>query len=151
MIVYAGAFKLLTDENGYSWYGYEPLANIEVEYSAYGKNDWSALDISENPEKFFMPGCGECYEANLASVNQKSATGWFDLRISIRDSTGNHQTQTISPAFKIEELAGVETIGIGESAADGRFYNLKGQEILNPEPGQIVIKISGNSSSKIRI
>lgn len=45
--------------------------------------------------------------------------------------------------------AGVESIGADLSEGKVRYYNLSGQEILNPEKGQLIIKKVGNKASKI--
>ncbi|MDE5644717.1 MAG: hypothetical protein K2I45_03650 [Muribaculaceae bacterium] len=80
------------------------------------------LEVTEIPELYFMPGYGHFYRGSLGSVNRGSSNGWFDIRISMKDAAGNCQLQTISPAFKVESLAGVDAVrgDIASVKVDGR-------------------------------
>lgn len=120
------------DEDNNYWYT-EEEAQVSVEYAPYNTGDFSALEVDEIPELYFMPGFGHFYRGSLASVDRTSETGWFDLRITLVDKAGNYQKQTISPAFKIEDLmASVDVIG--NYPSDVRVEN---RNIIVPEGSKI--------------
>lgn len=81
-----------------------------VEYSPLHSNEWSSIEVCEDKDKFFMPCYGAYFYGNLKNVNRPSASGWFDLRISLTDNAGNTQTSIISPAFKIDSLSNIDSI-----------------------------------------
>lgn len=81
-----------------------------VEYAPLHSNEWSSIEVCEDKDKFFMPCYGAYFYGNLKNVNRPSASGWFDLRISLTDNAGNTQTSIISPAFKIDSLSNIDSI-----------------------------------------
>lgn len=81
--------------------------NVAVAYSPYGQNSWTELAVDEIPELYRMPGFGYFYRGSLESVNRESSNGWYDLKITLTDASGNMQEQTISPAFRIGNVTGV--------------------------------------------
>lgn len=112
---YGGDFKChYNSENDIDWYTEEPTLDVKLEYSPYGKTRYTSLEIENIAERNFMPGFGTYYRGSLAGVDRESNNGWFDVRITLTDADGNFQQQTISPAFKIDENVGVETIYASE-------------------------------------
>lgn len=81
-----------------------------VEYAPLHSNEWSSIEVCEDKDKFFMPCYGAYFYGNLKKVNRPSASGWFDLRISLTDNAGNTQTSIISPAFMIGSLASIDSV-----------------------------------------
>ncbi len=143
---YAGDFQIEYDENYiYSMMGVKPMSEISMSYAPFGSEDFTELTIRENPDKFFMPGYGYCFEGSLESVDQMSPNGWFDVRISLKDESGNSQTQTISPAFYIASLSsGVKQMNEKDYQllfSDGKIvstdgnpvsvYSIDGKPVLN--------------------
>ncbi len=126
---------------------YYTFADVEcaAAYAPNGTSDFSPLAIDVDPEKFFMPGFGEYVSADLSQVNVESANSWYDLKVTLTDKAGNTQVQTISPAFKIEKLSGVNAIESDSAAeiyvdnkkivaADGSavdLYNTLGAKVAN--------------------
>ncbi len=80
---------------------------VAVAYSPYGQDSWTELAVDEIPELYRMPGFGYFYRGSLESVNRESCNGWYDLKITLTDASGNMQEQTISPAFRIGNVTGV--------------------------------------------
>lgn len=80
---------------------------VAVAYSPYGQDSWTELAVDEIPELYRMPGFGYFYRGSLESVNRESSNGWYDLKITLTDASGNMQEQTISPAFRIGNVTGV--------------------------------------------
>lgn len=80
---------------------------VAVAYSPYGQDSWTELAVDEIPELYRMPGFGYFYLGSLESVNRESSNGWYDLKITLTDASGNMQEQTISPAFRIGNVTGV--------------------------------------------
>lgn len=80
---------------------------VAVAYSPYGQSRWTELAVDEIPELYRMPGFGYFYRGSLEGVNLESSNGWYDLKITLTDASGNMQEQTISPAFRIGNVTGV--------------------------------------------
>ena len=89
-----------------NWYDCK-AQTVAVAYSPYGQNSWTELAVDEIPELYRMPGFGYFYRGSLESVNRESSNGWYDLKITLTDASGNMQEQTISPAFRIGNVTGV--------------------------------------------
>ncbi len=69
-------------------------------------------------------------------MGRKSETGWYDGRISLKNSQGNTQIQSVSPAFFIDSMTGTEIV-----SSDNRV-RVKGRNIIAPE-GSIVCNATG--------
>lgn len=111
---------------------------LKVEYAPYGSDTYTEVEYSGQPDKRFMPVYGNCYEAQLAQVTRTSASGWYSLRFTITDSQGNSQEQTISPAFRIAEFAGIESVNSGQNDT----VSVDNRSIIAPE-GAAIYSIDG--------
>lgn len=108
-----------------NWYDCKEQT-VAVAYSPYGQDSWTELAVYEIPELYRMPGFGYFYRGSLESVNRESSNGWYDLKVTLTDASGNMQEQTISPAFRI-----ANTTGVSET--------LQGTMNLRHEGGQIYV------------
>lgn len=85
-----------------------------------------------------------------------SSTKWYDLRLTVKGENGSEQQQTISPAFRVNSLSGVETVyGDADSVqvsgrniltpAGSRIYTMQGTmtDGRNVMPGIYLVKTSG--------
>lgn len=125
-----------------------PLESIKIEYAPASCGEFTEIEVSENADMFFTPGYGYCYEGSLAGIDRGSANGWMDLRITLTDDSGNVQTQTLSPAFRVDSLAGIEDI-VPDSTGNTELYDLQGRKVgSNPIPG-IYIRRSANRADKV--
>lgn len=122
---------------------------LKVEASAYQKDSFKEVAMTEEPDLFFMPGFGYFYRGSLADVEANSANGWYDLRITVSDAAGNYLTQTLSPAFAIGEYAAITTVATEAADAPAEYFTIQGQRVANPAPGQLVIRRQGTRVSKI--
>lgn len=133
-------------------------ADIKVEYAPGGSEEFAELVVEENPAKFFMPGYGAYWEGSLGTVDRESPDGWFDLRVTLTDASGNSQMQTISPAFRVESLSSVEDAVADKDACirveNGRIIAPSGAEIHDicgrpasaaPAPGIYIVRHAGKS------
>lgn len=107
----AGIFSYVAepDVSGYYDYFYtqclpEDVPELKVEYSPNGTDAWCELDMKMDPEKFYSLGMGQYYECPLSQVKLPSDNKWYDLRVTLAGA-GESQTQTISPAFRIEDVS----------------------------------------------
>lgn len=128
-----------------------PLESIKVEYAPTGSSEFTEIEVSENADMFFMPGYGYCYDGSLAGIDRGSDNGWMDLRITLTDDSGNIQTQTLSPAFRVDSLAGIEEVlpDSTDSIGNTELYDLQGRKVCsNPIPG-IYIRRSPNRTDKV--
>lgn len=92
------------------WYECQNLDGVKVEYSAEDADTWRELAVTEVPELFFSPGYGGFYRGSLKDVVNNSPTSWYDLRVTVTDKAGNTQTQTLSPAFRIDEQVSLDNL-----------------------------------------
>lgn len=128
-----------------------PLESIKVEYAPTGSSEFTEIEVSENADMFFMPGYGYCYDGSLAGIDRGSDNGWMDLRITLTDDSGNVQTQTLSPAFRVDSLAGIEEVlpDSTDRIGNTELYDLQGRKVgSNPIPG-IYIRRSANRTDKV--
>ena len=128
------------------------LASVEVAYSPYQADSWTALDASEVAE-YYYDGMGHYYAAPLASVTGKGLEGWFDLKIRLEDAAGNWQEQVISPAFRIDELAysGIAAPRGSAAAHEVARYNLAGQRVDANATGIVIVKMSDGTARKVMV
>lgn len=129
--------------------------NVKVEYYAHGSSDaGKQLAIEEVPSLYFMPGFGHFYRGSLESVPAAtSQKQWYDLVITVTDLSGNEQKQTISPAFCITGITGIDlsaqhevvriTIEEDRIVAEGQnvvmeLYGADGQRLAVSNRGEIV-------------
>ena len=124
---YAGDFELkLSDDFMNSEFVVKEIKTVKVEYAHSDSDNYNEIEAVENPDMFFMPGYGYYYQANFESVTD-ALPGWYNLRITLIDETGNSMIQTLSPAFHVEKQSGMEALETTDkdTAADV-WYNLQG-------------------------
>lgn len=137
-------------EYGFLEYKCKPIPSdkLKVEYAPYSSDNFKPLFVSEVPEKYFYPGWGNYYTVPLDEVTGNSVNGWFDIRITMEDAEGNRHVQTISPAFKLLDSNGIETISDDNIFDTSVFYDLSGRRIDSPDKG-FYIECHGNKTRKI--
>jgi hypothetical protein len=108
----AGDFNFTASGGGNGYYTYEAGNSVSLSYSLYNQNDWTNLELTEYPEYFQMPAFGDYYEASLEGIGNETGNAWYDVKVICTDAAGNKQEQIISPAFKINEVLGVQDINI---------------------------------------
>lgn len=129
-----------------SWYGFSEPAKVVVTCKPYGSDldTFDKIELTVQPE-LFQTGFGAMYKGSLADVTLKSETCWFDLTINVEDALGNSQTQTISPAFKIESLSGTKGLN------DNEEIRVTGNSIITDLPVRIYnlngLQVSGSNLS----
>ncbi len=129
----AGDFDFHNNVEGHMWFTCrETQPTVKVEYAPHGSGEFTELTVVERPEDFFMPGFGFQYEVALDQVARKAYGGWFDLRVSLADAAGNSQSQLMSPAFKLEDQSGVESVRDMVEAV-----RVEGRDIIAPEGAAI--------------
>lgn len=134
----SGIFDFNVDEAWQMWFTCrEEPVKVKVEYALHGADTFKELPVDVIADEFFTPGFGHQYEVALDAISEQSYLGWFDLRVSLSDNSGNTMTQLFEPAFNIAELAGLETIG-----SDAETVGLDGRNIIAPA-GSLVYDMSG--------
>lgn len=111
--------------------------DVTVEYSPINRNDWQPIEVTEQPDEFYMPGYGSFFRGNLGSIDRKGVDGWFDIRFKLADNAGNTQTVVVSPAFNISSLAGINDVRM-----DKTVIRVEGKNIVAPDEA-VVYNISG--------
>lgn len=134
---------------------YQPLSEARFEVAPYGSDDYIEMPVTEIPENLVECGFGAYYSVDIADLNMKSTSGWFDIRITLTDEKGNTQEQTISPAFKIESLSFIDNLFEDQTQiytkgnsiiapADARIFSIDGLEFgkNNLPSGTYIVKTS---------
>lgn len=127
-------------QEGYESYSAAgPLDEITVEYAPYGSDDfrplsYETLDFEGTPS----PNWGTTLACALSQVDRTSASGWFDVRVSLKSAAGS-SVNLVSPAFRISEFAGIERISDDTADAPAEYFTIDGRRVSAPEPGSIVL------------
>lgn len=135
------------DEDGWiqTWFTLSEPEFISASCYPTGSN---AEDLNDIPLEVLKDtnngyGFGTVYSGNLKDITLNSETGWYDLTITVEDEAGNIQSQTLSPAFKIESLA----TGLNGISTDRFSISVTGNEIVAPAGSRIFnvdgIEVSG--------
>lgn len=151
----AATFSYVTNRE----FKFKAPSSVKAEYAPHGSSDFTELTLTEVPDNFFLPGYGTYFTAPL-DVNRKSDDKWYDLRITVEGVDGAAQTQTLSPAFRMEypgRQDSLEEVTATTAASD--IYSIDGLCVahgvsdiraLSLEPG-IYIAVSGASTRKLLI
>lgn len=100
-------FRILPELSGYVFWDEKgnPF-DAKVEWRPNGDDgDWHEISLDKDNENSRQWGFGEIFNGSFETIDIKSKNGWYDVRISLKDEAGNAQVQTLSPAFKIENMS----------------------------------------------
>ena len=126
--------------------------DVKVEVAPYGTENYIEVTTEQIPELFKMPCWGYFRTGKLSGLGA-SSNGWWNVRLTLKDDSGNSNVQTVSPAFYAAntDQSGLEDITVGEdNDGDAIYYNLQGIRTDNPSNG-IFIKVSGGKSRKVMV
>lgn len=123
--------------------------DAKVEVAAHGTNAFKELPTTEKSE-FFDPYWGWFRQGEIsASSLGEEPSGWYDLRFTVSDNSGNSQTQTLSPAFYAKNDKGGISDGITDNidveVEDGsiRINGAQGMPItLFSVDGKVLYKVA---------
>lgn len=80
--------------------------DVKAEWRPYADDgEWSEILLTQDEDNSGTWGFGGIYNGSLESVDKPSINQWYDIRISLEDPAGNTQVQTISPAFRIDNVS----------------------------------------------
>ena len=110
---------------------------MQVSYSPSGKDEWTPLEVTEEPANYRAIVFGNFYRGNLEQVNVPSDNKWYDLKVVITDENGNVGQQILKPAFKIEniETTGIASTQAAKAVQSVRYYDLTGRQSAEPTEG----------------
>ncbi len=129
-------------------------ASMEIAWRPTGSdNDWEPLDLAIDTEAGYYPGMGYTWSGSLASVNAKSATGWFDVQVIMKDEAGNNMSQIISSAFKISELSGIEDVESNGDVVSSTYVDLLGRPASANTEGMLIRtdRLSDGSTRTVKV
>lgn len=99
---------------------------VRAEIAPLNSDNYTPLNVESYAANNMMPIWGDGYKLSLGEYNEKSATGWFQLRLTLTDATGNKCVQTISPALYAESaksgVAGVKEDAFGISLQGNTLF-----------------------------
>ena len=121
-----------SDKRKSTYYTTGNIAVAKAEWAPSNTDDWEPIDMNEVPELFYIPGWGHFFRGSLANINKPSANKWYDLRIYVEDEFGAWQSQTIRPAFRVEEPLGLDKVD-----ADEGIIKVEGNSIIAPDSAHI--------------
>lgn len=146
-----GDFVENTVDDGWGGYGYwfdcKPVTAV-VEYAPNGSDDWQGVACEQKPENYMMPFYGHYFEGTIPETNNYSDNCWYDMRIILTDESGNTQTQTISPAFRIEHAQSSVGTLRDNNVYEVARYNLAGQRVDADATGIVIVKMSDGTAHK---
>ena len=143
--------KYINNEWHEQYYDCQALDQLEVTYSPYHDNNWQPLEVLEVPE-LFHKGMGYHYTASLASVSTPSENGWFDLKFRLVDESGNWQEQTLSPAFRIDNLVQSAVTEVRDNDAhELARYSIDGKRVDDSHHGIVIVKMSDGTARKVLV
>lgn len=171
MLLSAAVFNLIFDdepsEQGDYWTWFELSTPSKVTATCRPTLNSDApetkIALTEDPDAFYSLQYGALYHGSLSNVSTSAPSGWFDLTITVESESGNRQVQTISPAFRIEELASVGNVSCDSSVSvegrniiaptGSRVYSLSGIETgcQNLSPGIYIVRNSSGGVTKVVI
>lgn len=123
-------------------------AEIEVEWRPTGdEGEWTPFSLTMVDGGKSQSGFGPVRETSLNEVKDHSATGWYDVRITMTDAAGNYTVQTVSPAFKIEANSGIEAL-MSDRRVEA-IYDLQGRKVADPKPGIYLVKRDGRFGKEV--
>lgn len=125
-----------------------PADHVKMEYAPYGSQNFKELPVTPVRRLDFFPAYGHLFSVLLESVEGMSSNGWFDIRLSMEDERGNTHVQTVSPAFKLLDSVGVETVG-ADDAGNAVYYDLTGCRVEKPSKGIFVERKNGKARKMI--
>lgn len=99
-----------------TWFSCDPV-HIKLECSPYGIAEWEELELEEVPENYYAPAYGYFWRVPLGQVTASSETGWYNLRATMTDPSGNMSQQTYGPVFYL----GDKKSSIDAVADDSQF------------------------------
>lgn len=123
--------QMLSEESVWEWWYENENVDVTFEYSPIGENAWEELSMEEIPE-WYVREFGYLYEGKIDNVAEALKAGWYDVRISLRDSQGSEHLQTVSPAFKVEGTDKVESV-----VTDNRLV-VNGDRITSTEGNAVI-------------
>ncbi|MBD5206327.1 MAG: hypothetical protein HDS84_08165 [Bacteroidales bacterium] len=131
--------KIEFDEDGnfvdfYRYLSYTGCPQVFVEYAPIGSDDWTEIEVVEDPDKFYLPGFGAYFSGSLSGVDKVSPNGWMKLRISLTDSYENKLVTEIAPAFHVSSLSGIDEINPESTEL---IYRIEGRSIMAPKGTEV--------------
>lgn len=97
------------------------VKSVKVEYADHGSEKYSELPMKHNPDRDIELFWGQNFSASLKDMKSEKEGGWFDMRVTITDEDNNTYTLNAAPAFFVEKVSGVKSVGI--EASDIVYYN----------------------------
>lgn len=130
----------------YSTYKLNEPSSVLVFYKKFDSNDWSVLNMIENPTLFDSVNYGSFYTCDFSpALTQFTTSGYLDLKIVSADNAGNTATQILHPAAYVENNVGIPQI----------INNEKGALQIYPNPvadnSVISFNLTQNSNVKLSV
>lgn len=136
--IYTGIFTIAQSESSVKHYEAATPSDITLEYSAHGLDSWHPLEINADPSHDFMPGWGKYYYASLSGINIPSENGWYDLRLTVKGDKDAFTTQTVSPAVRIDEYSGIDTVETDARLLHTEYHDLNGRTVEPTAKGVLI-------------
>lgn len=103
-------------------YDYASPSEVKFEVAPWESEEWKQIQITEIPDYYHLPVYGNFYRASVADSQLTSPSGWFKVRISLKDAVGNTSVQNVGPAFYVKNATGA-VLGIDADNAFKLLFN----------------------------
>ena len=133
----AAAFKFISSGN----FEFGSPASVRAEYAPHGSDIFTELTVTEIPENLYLPGYGAYYSAPLDNIVEESEDKWYDLRVTVEAESGAVQTQTLSPAFRLENTASPDGVDMVTRTGDYDVYSVDGRIVARGVSGVSALKL----------
>lgn len=131
-------------------YCYNQLGMLMANYPQYTAQEIVSLQEGYTPWTTFEDGC-----VKLTSIRSKNGNLVYDANFGYQLaplggyswSDENKQPINMDARILFPGADGVESVGVDENAP-AEYFNLQGIRVVNPQPGQLLIKRQGSLVSK---
>lgn len=90
---------------------------VKAEIASRGSQRFTELQVQDYKANSALPTWGDGYKIDLSQYCHRNRDGWFQLRFTLIDATGNKCVQTISPALYAKDA----TNGVGSVDYEAPF------------------------------
>ena len=140
------SLRLTAGDFNYNLWDFECYpVDVVCEWSQAGQDDWQPI-IMQIDEMESSSNFGYFYEGDFSV----SSPGFYDIKISLTDESGNSQCQILGNALFVDtDEAGVDHVLVIDNT-DAVYYNLQGVRVDNPQGG-IYVKVVNGKATKVLV
>lgn len=140
-------FYTNANTTGHTWNLLDEQGNVVETYGPYAATTKTYKQTLDNLES----GRVYCIEVRNdwgASVNQGAYL--YDGNKKLLEMMGGYNP-AVRGFFRVAGTVGIEEVGVDTEEAPAVYFDVTGRRVLNPQQGQLLIRVSGNKAEKVFI